>query len=160
MKLIVADACSLILLAKVMLLQQTLEIIEIVITPEVNEECTKDLRFPDAVLLEEYITQHKIKVMEVRNKGNEMIRLGKGELSVIQLYKEQKAYALLTDDGKTIKYCNIKGYQYTTTPRVLLSLYKKNKIKKNEALVALKKLETAGRYAKDVIASIMLQLGE
>lgn len=160
MKLIVADACSLILLAKMTLLDQTLEMIEIAITREVEEECSKDLRFPDAVLLKDYITKNKIVVMEVKNKGNEIVPLGKGELSSIQLWKEQKAYALLTDDGKTIKYCQLKGYKYTTTPRLLLSLYKKNKINRNEALAAIKKLETEGRYARDIIASIMLQLGE
>lgn len=158
MPFIIADACSLILLAKVGLLEKATEIAELAITKEVEEECTCDLRFPDAALIQKYIANKKIRVIEVKEKKS-ITELGEGEATAIQLYKESNAGAILTDDGKTIRYCKLFMYRYTTTPKVIISLYKKNKISKEEAITAIKKLESEGRYAKDIIASLLLQLG-
>lgn len=142
--LIVADACSLILLAKAGILEKIFSVVEVKTTTVVKEECLKDLSFPDAQVIQKYILNNKIKVKLVEDENR--IPLGGGERSAIQLYKEENADAILTDDGKTIKYCKLMNYKYTTAPLILISLYKKHTINKESALNALKKLEFEGRY--------------
>jgi predicted nucleic acid-binding protein len=159
MDLIIADACSLILLAKITILSKTCTTVTIKITKEVKEECLYKKDGADTELLQKHLDDGRITVASLHCKEEKHIKLGKGELSALQLYKQEKAKAVLTDDGKTIKYCRLMNISYTTTPLVLFSLYKKQKITKEKAQQALEILKREGRYAEDIIAHFMLKIG-
>ena len=96
------------------------------------------------------IERKKIKNMKVYRKIKEDFNLGDGEAECITLCIEH-ASNLIADDKKAINICKILKIRYTTAPNIIMKLYTKRIIKKQEAENYIKKLEEYGRYSKEII---------
>lgn len=155
--MIVSDACTLILLAKSMLLKTYTQNLtgKIRIPNAVYVEATKGKQTEDAKLIEGYIKKNDIIVQTVRDsKKAEKLYLdfsiGKGEAEAICLCLEEKG-VLITDDRKAIQLCKLFEIEFTTALNILVALYKKQKIKREEATAMLEQLALHGRYSQPLL---------
>jgi|SRR3989344_2513569 len=151
------DSSSLILLAKIGALDKIIDNMKdkIIIPEEVYNESVKKKNTFDAKLIEarvkmNKIDRKKIKNMKVYRKIKEDFNLGDGEAECITLCIEY-ASDLIADDRKAINICKILKIRYTTAPNIIVKLYTKRIIKKQEAENYIKKLEEYGRYSKEII---------
>ncbi len=110
-------------------------------------------KYPDAGIITELVKQQKIHVVEP-SKG----KMEKGEDEAVSLFGEIKADLFLCDDGRAIKICRVLQIPFTTSPRVVVDLYRKSLIDIDKAKEALNRLEILGRYSKDIIANALLDL--
>ena len=76
----------------------------------------------------------------------------------ILLFNEIKADMFLMDDGSAIKICKVLKIPFTTSPRVVIDLYRRWVIDIDKAKEVLNKLEILGRHSKDIISSALLEL--
>ena len=161
-KIIVADSCSLILLAKSLILELLAESFPIIISKGVfNEVASRDLlkRFADAKIINDLVLCKKIKVVSVKPIFPSLpISMDKGELESIVLSTQTGNSILATDDGKAIKACKYLKIPFIITPRVVIELYIMDKIDLNKARIAIEKVRIAGRYSPDIIADAILEL--
>ena len=158
MKKLVADSSSIILLAKCSLVEKLTQVVEFYIPETVFEECAGEKlreKYPDAVGIWKLIEEKRIHVKTLSNK-----KMEKGEDEAILLFKETKAGIFLSDDGMAIKICKVLKIPFTTSPRVVIDLYRRRVIDIDQAREALNKLEIIGRYSKDIISSALLELIE
>ena len=158
--MIVSDSSTLILLAKISILDTFLNNIKlkVVVPKKVYLECvSKDGTF-DAKLIEQRAKEGKIIIKEINqhkiySKLIQDFGIGQGEAEAITLCIEEKN-KLLTDDKKAINICKIFHMDFTTAPNILVSLYKKNKISKEIAELSVKKLQLYGRYSQEIMQKI------
>ncbi|MBI5416665.1 hypothetical protein HZA55_01755 [Candidatus Poribacteria bacterium] len=152
--MVVFDASTLILLAKVDLLRQVTDEIKAIISDEVKDEVVRKKTF-DSHLIEKLILDEKINILSCSNK-DELVyfqkeyRLDKGEASVLLLAYSKKLL-LATDDGMAIKTCKILNVRFFTAIHFLIFLVDKNIITKEIALLKLGDLKKYGRYQVDII---------
>ncbi|MBI4179574.1 hypothetical protein HY522_09160 [bacterium] len=151
----VLDASTLILLAKTDLLQVLLEKTGILIPAEVRSEATAGQESVDAKLITKLIQDGKIRVLDVSRSGHRRqiesdFGLDPGEAAALELAKE-KAVPVGTDDGPAIKAAKIVGVPFFTAIHVLIALCEKGRIRRNEALAKLDKLEKIGRYSVRIL---------
>ena len=162
--MIVSDSSTLILLAKVSILDTFINNIKlkVIIPKKVHLECIiKDDRF-DAKLIEERVKEGKIKVKEIKQQNlclklMQDFGIGAGEAEAITLCIEEKK-SLITDDKKAINICKIFHIGFTTAPNILVNLYKKEIITKEKAELSIKKLQLYGRYSQEIIQRIMEEI--
>ena len=155
--MIVSDSCTLILLAKSMLLHiYTRNLSEKICIPNaVYVEATKGKQTEDAKLIEEYIKKNNIIIQPVNDtKKVEKLYLdfsiGKGEAEAICLCLEERG-VLITDDRKAIQLCKLFEIEFTTALNILVALYKKQKIKQDEAKAMIGQLAIHGRYSQTLL---------
>lgn len=161
-KIIVADSCSLILLAKSSMLKYLTESFPIIIAKSVlNDVVNKELlkRFADAKIIHDYVLNKKIEVLSVKSILPTLpVSIDKGELESIFLSMQTANSVLATDDGKAIKACKYLKIPFIITPRLIVELYYMEKIDLNKARFAIEKIRIAGRYSPDIIASAIMEL--
>ncbi|OGH55718.1 MAG: hypothetical protein A3G34_01455 [Candidatus Lindowbacteria bacterium RIFCSPLOWO2_12_FULL_62_27] len=163
MKLVVADASSLILLAKAGVMDEVCGSFEVHIEESVFEECcsTDSLeRYPDSAAIKRLCDRGRIRRASAAAAPELPFRLGRGESAAIALAVKLKADALLTDDGKAIKACRFLSIPYTTSPQVLIDLVRFRKISVDRARSAMNCLRLAGRYKEIIITQYLLMLGK
>src|SRR3989338_10877873 len=113
---IIADACSIILLAKASVMEALLDWRDISVPREVYGEVIegKEKKHYDALLTERLVKDKKMHITDIKNKRSlkrfeESYGLGKGEAEVLAGYLEGKFQGLLTDNkqgrktGKKLK---------------------------------------------------------
>lgn len=152
--MIIFDSSTLILLAKVELLREIVEQLEVVIPREVERESTVKNTF-DARLIKKLIKDGRIGVAKVKEgRGKKKLKddfnIGEGEVSALLLAKN-KSSPLTTDDAPTIKACKILDVKFATAIHFLIGTYEKGFLSKDMALVKLEKLEKYGRYSSRII---------
>jgi len=154
--MIIFDASTLILLAKIEILKIITQTQEIVISKEVEAEATCRHELLDAKIIIELIKTGQIKV--TKNKDSVLLKklkedfaIAEGEASVLLLARQRQAI-LATDDGQTIKACKVLGVKFVTAIHFLLSAYYKKRISKELALVKLERLKNLGRYDVRIIS--------
>lgn len=149
----VSNTSTLILLAKITLFYKFIENSpKIVIPKEVRKEYLGKESFETA-LIEKEIEKGNIKVAEnpnLRNNLTEQFHLDKGEAEAYNLFKQDKYEALLTDDGELIKLCKLEQIPFICALAIVLRLYEKGAIKKEEALEKMDNLVKVGRYKKEI----------
>lgn len=154
MPTMVFDTSSLILLAKIDLLRNLSEDINLSITEEVEVEATKK-ETNDAQLIQNVIEEGKIGVesskKEITDRLAEDFNIDKGESSAMGLYKEREYDLLVTDDGKSIDACKVLDIDYTTALNLLVRLVEKGKLDKERGVAKLRKLEDYGWYKSRLI---------
>ncbi|MFH0906182.1 MAG: hypothetical protein V1824_02510 [archaeon] len=158
--MIIADSCSLILLEKADMLKVLLNFTKIIIPQAVFQEVVVNgisKGFTDAQAIQQYIEIKKIIIKNVEIIERYNITLQQGELEAINLYKKIKADILITDDKKAMKICGIENIKYITTIQIIIDLFNSKKIKKENALDAIKIVSKKGRY-KEYIISEALEL--
>ncbi len=151
---IVFDSSTLILLAKIEILNIISEDIQIIVPEIVRSECTgKDLF--DAKLISSLIKNGKIKVASVTKKENVeklckdfKIHIGEAEALALAL---KKKLPLAVDDLPSIKACKILNHKFTTAIHFLINVTENVKIKEDMAFVKLEKLSSYGRYSKRIL---------
>jgi len=158
---IISDACSLILLAKATALEILTNEVKIIIPPSVYQEAVikgEDKGYPDALIIKNLVSRKIIKIIQLKRKKAFEITLGKGEEDVLSLAQEIKFDLLLLDDKKAIKVSNSLNLPFTISPKVVVNLFQKRKIRKEKAIESLEVLRIEGRYSPDIIAEALLRL--
>lgn len=150
----VFDASTLILLAKIELLREITEEVEVIIPEKVKSECLLKESI-DGTLISTLINEKKIRVkkagnVEAMKKIRRDFRIEAGEAEALWLARRLDC-AIAVDDGPTIKACKVIGQRFTTAIHLLLSLAAQNRLEKSMALTKLEKLSVYGRYSKKII---------
>jgi predicted nucleic acid-binding protein len=151
---IVFDSLTLILLAKIEILNIISEDIQIIVPEMVRSECTgKDLF--DAKLISSLIKNGKIKVASVTKKESVeklcrdfKIHIGEAEALVLAL---KRNLPIAVDDLPSIKACKILNHKFTTAIHFLINVTENGKINEDMAFVKLEKLSLYGRYSKRIL---------
>jgi predicted nucleic acid-binding protein len=163
--MIVFDASTLILLAKSDLLESFLKHSgnEAAMPKEVERESCAVKSSPDALMIERAISENKIKVKSVKNKGlRDKLRsdfgLGRGEAEAIALALSESAELVAIDDRNGINACKLLRIGFTTALGILVRMREKGLIGKDEALLRLRALERYGRYKAEIVADARRKL--
>lgn len=156
--MIVFDASTLILLAKIDLLQIVLCQYKGVIPELVKEEIAYKNTM-DTKLIVQQIREKNLIV--IKNPVQEKMKLilkdfpfGKGEAAAFLIAKE-KDDILATDDGLAIKVCKIFGVGFVTAIHFLIKAH----LDKSIALVKLELLKKYGRYSVQITGDAQERIG-
>jgi predicted nucleic acid-binding protein len=163
MRVVVADASSLILLAKCGLLRSYVGQVELLAAARVVQEAASSSlqqTYPDAALISELVSEGLVRVLTVRSRRQLPIALGAGEAATLRLFVQEEADRVLSDDGRALRACRLLGFPFTTTPRVAVDLVAARAVDGSEARRALEKLAVVGRYAPEVIGAALAALKE
>lgn len=157
---IVADSSSLILLAKSGLIDHFVKSSDILIPKSVYKESVekgKAKGYQDSYKLEKLLQESKIKIKEPSDKTKKRIEslcsLYLGEKDTLALALEENI-PVICDDKKGINACKVLGIKFTTALNILLALFNKRKISKNDAITALEKLKEFGWYSYELVEAI------
>ncbi|MEK6950097.1 MAG: hypothetical protein AABX13_00030 [Nanoarchaeota archaeon] len=154
--MIIADACSVILLAKASVLEGSSSTYNICISTQVYEEVLagKQKQFQDALLLERLAREKKIKIIEAPSASRRRIqrdfRMGEGEASTIALGIKERAI-VATDNRQGRKAARIYGLPLVGSIDIVVSLTKKGIISKEKAQEALRILREEGWFSPYLI---------
>ena len=158
--MIAIDSSSLILTAKADILDKITKCLKkkLALTEEVYKESTSKIDADDAKVIKKRVEEKILLKKEIKNtalyrKIREDFNLGKGEAEAVVFCMENST-SLITDDKKAMNACRILRIKFTTAPNLLVMLYKKKRIKKEEADLSLKKFEKFGRYTEDVLQRV------
>ena len=160
---IVFDSSTLILLAKVNLLREVSNEVEIIVPEEVEKEVLIK-RTEDAELISILIQERKILVQKAADpkaikKIQTDFRLAKGEAEALWLSKKGE-YPIAIDDGPGIRTSKVLGLSFLTAVHFLLHMASQNKLSSALAQEKLTKLAQYGRYNKRIIEDAMSRLKE
>jgi predicted nucleic acid-binding protein len=164
--LIVKDSMILIHLAKMQILIESCRHFGNVIIPtKVYEETVihgKKKGHPDSLIIEQTVTNHLIKIKEVKNKKKvddlRIFGLHLGEAEPIALYFQEKAQLLATDDDTCRKNRIILGINIIGSPAIVIMLFRNSLITRNKALDCISSLETIGWFDIEVINEMKQQI--
>lgn len=153
--MIVSNTSTLVLLAKINMLEKFLDVSpKIVIPVQVREEYSFEKDSYYAKLIEKMIENKKIIVKKVDEKilSNilDSFSLDIGEAAAYCLYKKGSYKAILTDDRELIKLCKLEKIPFLCTLAILVNLYEKDVINKKDLNEKLEKLNSIGRYSKEI----------
>ncbi len=163
MRLVVADASSLILLAKISLLEAFGRRVSLLAPRRVLAEASAKRLWPahpDAAEIARCAQEGLIQGVAVKSRRKLPLALGGGEAAAIRLVLERRADLLLSDDGRALRACRLLGIAFTTSPRVIVDLCLRRAISQERARRALEQLAVVGRYSRDVIAAALAALQE
>jgi len=150
----ISNSSTLILLAKINTLRTFLENCDSIIIPEeVYQESVKNKNSFDALLIAKEIG-NKIKIQKTNKKTEQIqkqFRMDIGEAAAYLLYDPKLHKAILTDDRELIKLCKIENIPFICAIAIVVQLHKNKKITKEECLEKMAKLETIGRYSKEIV---------
>ena len=164
MKRIIADSSALILLSKCSLLEITCTLFEVVVPASVtNETSSKYLvrNHPDAALIRDLIARDLIKIERPSTAKFQIpISLHHGERDALLLASKSSDSIFATDDGKAIKAARFLKIPFIITPKIVVDLFRLQKISLKKAQQSIEKLGKVGRYSPDIIAEAILSLME
>lgn len=162
MKLVVADASSLILLTRVDLTEPLLKRFQVFIPEAVYQECVNHetlKKFPDALAIQQWVQDKKMEVKIVETRAIEFVyKMNQGEKEAMALSLEYPESPLLSDDGNAIKMSKFLKKPFMISPLVALDLYKLEEISFESAKKAIEKLSIFGRYLPNLIADVLMML--
>lgn len=153
---IICDATSLILLAKVDLLEIFVKRNNVIVPKLVYDEVIKgkEKGRGDSMLVQRLVIEKHLSVKYVnkslKNKIEKLFNLRGGEQEVIALAFKKK-HTILSDDKKCLNAAKALKIDFITSLDVILALYKKGAISKERALECIDTLEDYGWYAKNLI---------
>ena len=160
----IADSSTLILLAKCSLLEMVCELFEVLLPDAVNIEVASEKmvrNHPDAALISKLVSLGKLKV---QNPGSGRppipLSLHRGEKDALFLAIELGRSLLATDDGKAIRAARFLGVPFIVTPKIVVDLFRLQKISLEKARASLEKLAKIGRYSPEIIAEALIMLME
>jgi predicted nucleic acid-binding protein len=163
--MIVLDASTLILIAKIDLLDTFLASVgrEVAVPGEVARECCGVKKTLDAHMIQKALDESRINVIAVKNKKliaklSSDFSLGKGEAEVIALAVKEEAVLVGIDDKCGINACKLLGIEFTTALGILIRSCEKGLIQRSGALAKLGALALYGRYQSSLIEDAKLKL--
>ena len=164
MKRIVADSSSLILLSKCHFWEIVCTQFEVVIPLSVSDETASDYLaniYPDASHIKNLISKGIIKAENPDPAEFDFpISLHEGEKDALLLALGSADTMLATDDGKAIKAAKFAKVPFIITPKLVVALFRIDKIAFKKARQSIEKLGTIGRYSPEIIAEAILSLLE
>ena len=140
----VFDSDALIKLAKTGVLEEICRNYNCIITNEVKNESVdegKKRMHEDALKIEEFINKKLLKVVDLKRAEQIKENLGKGEISTINLYFQEKNSIVVTDDSAFIKYMEESNVRFAIPADIILLMKKSNKVDKKTALNYLDKIK-------------------
>jgi len=156
--MIVFDASTLILIAKVELLDLFLASVSVpvAIPAEVEEECCGSKKALDAVIIQRALDESRIKTVVVKNrrlvaKLQADFSVGRGEAEAIALALSEEAEVVGIDDKNGINACKLLGVAFTTAVGILIRSREKGLLEETDALEKLSSLAKHGRYKDSII---------
>ncbi len=156
--MIVFDASTLILIAKIELLTPFFSGMElqVAIPTEVERECCGVKKTLDALTIQKALEESRIQVMAVKNhkltaKLQADFSLGKGEAEAIALAMREKAQLLGIDDKNGINALKLLGIPFTTAVGILVRSRQKGLLDRSDALAKLTALAEYGRYKNSIV---------
>jgi predicted nucleic acid-binding protein len=162
-RVVVADACSLILLAKCSALRSYAERVTLMAAARAIRECASPAlgrRHADAATIAALVDDGLLRVTAVRGRRKLPLALDPGEATTIRLFLQASADRVLSDDGRAIRACRLLGLPFTTSPRVVVDLHAAGAVPLGAARRSLEKLAVVGRYAPEIIAAALTELQE
>jgi len=160
----VADSSTLILLAKCSLLEIVCGLFDVIVPKTVNiEVASEDLvkNYPDAALISNLASEGLIKVQSPASDRHPLpLSLHKGEKDALLLAIELDRSLFATDDGKAIKAARFFNVPFIVTPKIVVELFRLQKISFKKARGSLEKLSKIGRYSPEIIADALISLME
>jgi len=160
----VADSSALILLAKCNLLEIVCNLFDVIVPKAVYiEVASEDLvkNYPDATLIAELISKGAIKVQSPgSDRPPSPLSLHKGEEKALLLAINLGRALFATDDGKAIKAARFFNVPFIVTPKIVVELFRLQKISFKKARESLEKLGKIGRYSPEIIADALIALME
>ena len=155
MYMLVSNTSTLVLLAKAECLETFIELSPVIEIPsQVKKEALFDKDSYYARLIEKFIKEKKIKTVHAkRAKITEIMsqfRLDEGEAAAFAIFDSKRHNAILTDDGELIKLCKLKNYPFICAMAVVIRLFEKKKLSREEAMNKLGDLHKIGRYSKEI----------
>lgn len=164
--MIVFDSSTLILLTRADLLERFMGSLNepIVIPKTVERESCREKESVDALVIQRAIREKKIRVKALKapklaQKICKDFSLGHGETEAIVLAYSEKAKLLATDDRRDILACRLLKIPYTTAIDILVRMFQKDLLDKDEAQVKLDALERYGRYKRGILLDAKSKLG-
>ena len=155
-KEIIFDSSSLILLAKIGLLDKIAHYLQkIAITEQIYNECVMPKDSFDAKIIKKRVEEKLIGTRTVKDqhlcqKIKDDFNLGKGEAEGIAFCMENKI-GFVTDDKKAMSACRILNIEFTTALNLIIISHNRSVINKKEAEAYIGKLENFGRYSKELL---------
>ena len=161
--MILFDASTLILLAKIGLLRDLAAKVAIWTTPQIKEECIRG-ETTDAKLIEQLIKEEKISVLKVeRDEKRKAESWHQGFNIGAEAYPlglaRNRGYLFATDDKAAIKTCRVFGVEFTTAIDFLIRTYERGDLGRELAKEKLDQLEKYGRYRNSIIEYAKDKLG-
>jgi predicted nucleic acid-binding protein len=163
--MIVFDASTLILLAKVELMDlfQAKAGTEVAIPAEVERECCSQKKTLDGFMIRKALRESRIKVTLVRNEKliarlQADFSLGRGEAEAVALSLKESATLLGIDDKNGTNACKVLGLPFTTAVGILVRSSEKGFLHPSQALPKLEALRRYGRYKDSIIEDARLRL--
>ncbi|MBI2139841.1 hypothetical protein HYU14_02875 [Candidatus Woesearchaeota archaeon] len=154
----VADACTIILLAKAGILEIAMDSFDVAIPEEVYNEVAEGKAHgaEDAFLLERLKNNKKFSLVIPRNKFMvEKIMMdfsmGKGEAAAVVFALEAKTDALATDNRQGRKVARINNIPLIGSISIITGLCKMKKIAKGKAIEAIEVLREEGWFEEYLI---------
>ena len=150
-----SNTSTLVLLAKIGCLEHFIEISPIIWIPgQVKREALFDQDSYYARLIQKLIDSKKIIIAPIKTAKIAHImsqfRLDEGESATYALFNDKRHKAILTDDGEFIKLCKLEKIPFMCAMAVVIRLFEKKKISKDDALGKLENLHKIGRYTKEI----------
>lgn len=156
--MIVFDASTLILVAKVELLELFLASVSVpvAIPAEVEKECCGSKKALDALIIQRAVDESRIKTVVVKTrrlvaKLQGDFSLGRGEAEAIALALSEEAEVVGIDDKNGINACKLLGLAFTTAVGILIRSREKRLLEETDALEKLSSLAKYGRYKDSII---------
>ena len=151
--MLVSNTSTLVLLAKIGCLESFIETSPPILIPvQVRQEALFDKDSYYAKLIQKLIKEKKIRVAAVNNalltKILSNFKLDEGEAATYALFDAKKHAAVLTDDGELIKLCKLEKVPFICAMAVVIRLYERKKLSKEETMKKLKELHIIGRYSE------------
>jgi predicted nucleic acid-binding protein len=161
---IVADSSALILLAKCSLLEIACDLFDVIVPKAVSiEVASEDLvkNYPDAALISDLMSKGLIKVQSPGSDRPPLpLSLHKGEEEALLLAIKLDRSLFATDDGKAIKAARFFNIPFIVTPKIVVELFRLQKISFKNARGSIEKLSKIGRYSPEIIADALISLME
>ena len=156
--MIVFDSSTLILIAKVELLNPFLASVEspVAIPTEVERECCGAKKTFDALMIQKALEESRIRLVAVRNRTlvarlQADFSLGRGEAEALALAMKEKAQLLGIDDKNGINAAKVLGIPFTTALGILVRSREKGLLTPSAALTKLAGLGKYGRYKASIV---------
>ena len=165
--MIIFDSSTLILLARTDLLGKFIGALNepFVVPKAVQRECCEEKGSVDALFIQRMIQEKRIRVKALKatklyQKFCKDFGFGRGETEAITLAYSEQAKLLATDDKQAILACRLLKIPYTTAIDILIRMYQKGVVKKEEAQLKLDALARYGRYKPAILLDAKSRLRE
>lgn len=155
--MIVFDSSTLILLAKIDILELFISNFhgKVLIPEKVRLEVFTGSG-EERLLIGKLMKDERIITLKVRNsrqikKLMEDFNIDGGEAEALTLAIQEGANIVATDDRNAIRACKLLNIDFITAVAVLIRAVEKALISTDEAIIKLQKLQSVGRYSKEII---------